>query len=164
VNCSPALKWFVALSVPLTLAWKIPVGPEDPNHRTSEIIKFLANSGFDVTFPGKLIDLQIDAPNIRAISGVCQMLIVEISPDGSERDEIHGFATATAERVFIVFQGRVYAEQPVLLTLANNLWSRFLGKLRLARHITPVLAVIATESCAVQQLPWNLLYQQERFS
>ena len=92
------------------------------------------------------------------------MLIVEISPDGSERDEIHDFAAATAERVFIVFRGRVYAEQPVLLTLANNLWSRFLGKLRLARHITPVLAVIAAESCAVQQLPWNLLYQQERFS
>jgi hypothetical protein len=55
--------------------------------------------------------------------------------------------------VFIIFRGRVYTQQPVLLTVTNYLWSRLLRKLRLIRQVTPVIAAVASPSCDIERYP-----------
>ena len=153
---SPALKWFIVLLLPLTLAWKFAVGPEVPDDLEFEIIKFLRNQHLEVISTNEMVNyLSI----IQATSGSCRMLVAKIAPDGSSRDVIGGLATAN-DRLFIVFRGRVYAHQPVLFTEFRYLWSRFLRELGLVRHIPPVLAVVATTSCDAEQLPWDALHHQ----
>jgi hypothetical protein len=88
------------------------------------------------------------------------MLLTEVSYRGWERDSIYGRATAV-EQVFIVFGGKVYAEQPTWLTAADFLWYKVLGELGLNVRRTPVIAVIATKSCAAERLPWQELGSAE---
>jgi hypothetical protein len=153
VNCSPALKWFIVLLLPLTLALKVTVGPDEANDLELEVVKFLRNQRFDVTSTSEKMNYM---PIIHATSGSCRVLVAKIFSDGSSRDLIGHLATVN-DRVFIVFRGRVYAQQPILLTVVYYLWSRFLRELKLVRHITPVLAVVATTSCDAEHLPWDAL-------
>ena len=153
MNCSPALKWSIVLLLPLTLAWKVAVGPDDASDLELEIVKFLRNRQFDVTSTSEMMNYM---PVIHASSGSCRMLVAKIVPDGSSRDLIGDLATAN-DRVFIVFRGRIYAQQPILFTVLHYLWSRFLRELGLVRHITPVLAVVATTCCDAEQLQWDVL-------
>ena len=150
MSCSLALKWFVALLLPLTLAWKVSVvAHDDPNELASEIIQFLSRQAFDVVLT------ELDSmPVVQATSGSCRILIVQVEPDGSSQDLVRGLAT-TGDHVFIIFRGRVYAQQPVLLTVTDTLWSRSFRKLGLMRRITPVIAAVANASCNIEELPWK---------
>ena len=58
---------------------------------------------------------------------------------------------AEQDRSFVVFRGTVYAQQPILWTVLNYLWSRFLRELGLIRQITPVIAVAANFSCDAER-------------
>ena len=151
MNCSPALKWFVALLLPLTLAWKVTVGHNDPNESASEIVKFLRHQAFDVSLIGRAAD---SMPIVRATSGSCRLLVLEVEPDGSSQELVRDLATATDD-VFIIFSGRVYTQQPVLLTVTNYLWLKSLRKLGLVPRITPVIAAVASASCNIEELPWE---------
>jgi len=150
VSCSPALRWFVALLLPLTLAWKVSVAAhDDPNELASEIIQFLSHQAFDVVLT------ELDSmPVVQATSGSCRMLIVQVEPEGASQDLVRSLAR-TGDHVFIIFRGRVYAQQPVLLTVTDTLWSRSLRKLGLMRRITPVIAAVANASCNMEELPWK---------
>ena len=150
MSCSPALKWFVALLLLLTLAWKVSVAAhDDPNELANEIIQFLSHQAFDVALT------ELDSmPVIQATSGSCRMLFVQVEPDGSSQDLVRSLAR-TGDHVFIIFRGRVYAQQPVLLTVTDTLWSRSLRKLGLMRRITPVIAAVANASCNIEELPWK---------
>jgi len=144
--------WFVALLLALTLLWKVAVAPDDPEKLTSEIRNFFAHQQFDVA-----VTSEMSVPMVQATSGSCHILIANVEPNGSYEDFIRAHATAT-DRVFIVFQGRAYDRQPVLSTMVNSLWSEFLRKFGLVRHITPVFAVVATAYCDAEQLPWEVLH------
>ena len=93
-------------------------------------------------------------PVVQATSDSCRILIVQVEPDGSSQDQVRGLAT-TGDHVFIIFRGRVYAQQPVLLTVTNTLWSRSLRKFGLMRRITPVIAAVANASCNIEKLAWK---------
>jgi hypothetical protein len=142
--------------LPLTIAWKIAVAPDDPNEVVDEIVAFLIRQQFDVVITREASNLM---PIIEATSGLCLMQVAQIEADGTSEDFIRDRATAT-DNVFIVFRGRVYSQQPVLMTMINYLWSKFLHQLKLMRHIAPTIGVVAAASCTVEQLPWELLHQQ----
>jgi hypothetical protein len=89
------------------------------------------------------------------------MLLTEVSPRGWERDSLYNRATA-ADQVFIIFGGKVYAEQPRWLTAADFLWYKLRSELGLKARPTPVIAVIAEKRCAAEHLPWLDLAQVER--
>jgi hypothetical protein len=140
----------VALLLPITLAWKASViAHDDPNEFTNEIIKFLSHQAFDAV----LTDVD-SMPAVRATSGSCRILIVQVDPDGSSQDLVR-YLAATGDHVFIIFRGRIYAQQPVLLTVTDTLWSRSLRKLGLIRSVTPVIAAVANASCNIEKLPWK---------
>jgi hypothetical protein len=156
VSYSPAFKWFIAALVPLTLAWKLAAAPDPSSELKDKLVEFLVYHQFDV-----VLDERIDTmpPVIRATTGTCRMLVMETSPDGWQRDLIRDRAQAT-DRVFFIFRGKVYPDQPTWLTAAAGLWSRQLQRLGLRQYVTPVVAVIASDLCNAEGLPWDELYER----
>jgi hypothetical protein len=151
VSSSPAFKCFIALLLPLTLAWKVAVEHHDASELASDIIKFLHHQAFHAVLTGGNLG---SMPIIRATSGSCRVLIARVDANGSNQELVRDLATPT-DHVFIIFRGRVYTQQPVLLTAANELWMRSLRKLGLMLRITPVIAAVASPSCDIERLPWE---------
>jgi hypothetical protein len=156
VSYSLAFKSFIALLLPLTLVWKLGVAADDSVELKERLVEFLVDHQFNVAALEKWID---PMPGIHATTGRCRMLVMNVSPDGWQRDVIRGHAEAT-DRVFFIFRGKVYSDQPVWLAVAAGFWSRLLRRLGLRQHGMPVIAVIAPEFCNAEQLPWDQLYER----
>jgi hypothetical protein len=155
VKYSPAFKWSVIILLPLTIAWKAAVKPENPTEAQDAIVEFLSKQNFDVTVTRESLEYMAI---IDAISGTCQLRVMKVSPLGHERDFVQQ-AVGTRDHSFYVFRGVVYTEQPVWRTVASYLWFRFFRELGLVERIPPVLALIS--SCEAEQLPWGALGSQE---
>jgi hypothetical protein len=147
VNFSRALRWSIAILVPLTLAWKIAIPPYNPDD-LKEPVEFFVRNGFNVVVTDELV--------IHATTDSCRLLVATLKPDGSNRDLIRS-RTGDPDRQFVVFRGDVYSQQPVFWTMIYYLSSRFLRELGLIRDIAPVIAVGANSSCDTDQLPWGEL-------
>jgi hypothetical protein len=98
-----------------------------------------------------------NVPIIQANSDSCTLLVAALTTDGSNQRLIEN-RFAGAGRRFVVFRGKVYTKQPIFLTVANNLWSRFLTKLGLGRPQWPAMAVGSDASCNAELLPWAELH------
>ena len=155
VKHSPALKWSIAILLPLTIAWKLAVKPENSIEIEDAIVEFLASQKFEVTVTGETMG---NMPIIEANSSSCRLRVAKISPLGHEAEFARRIGMTT-DRSFYVFRGTVYGEQPVWLTVASYLWFRFLRELGLVSRVPPVIAVVS--SCDVEQLPWSALRSQE---
>ena len=153
MNSSSAFRWFIAVMLLVALGWKIAIQPDDPNYLKEDLIKFLERNHFSVVVTDEVVN---DTPIIRATTASCHLQIGRLTPDGSNRDLIRHIAAGT-DRSFVVFRGAVYAQQPILLTVLNYLWSRFLRELGLIRHIAPVITVAVNSSCNAERLPWGEL-------
>ena len=154
MSFSPALKWSIALLLPLTLAWKLTVGPDESAQRNKSIIEFLVRQKFEA------VETDLNGMlAIRAAAGMCRILVLRASPIGSDGDLIRDLAAAT-DRIFTIFRGRVYAEGPNWLIMLGHLKSRFLHRLGLVHHVSSVIAVVASASCDAEQLPWDELRDQ----
>ena len=137
----------------VALGWKIAIQPDDPNYLKEDLIKFFERNHFNVVMTDEMVNY---TPIIRATTASCHLQIGRLTPDGSNRDLIRHIAAGT-DRSFVVFRGTVYAQQPVLWTVLNYLWSRFLRELGLIRHIAPVITVAVNSSCNAERLPWGEL-------
>lgn len=151
MNCSPALKWFVLLLLPLTLAWKLTSDPRDGTEAKDRAAEFLIRHRFYVAERDT-----VGMPLAVATTPDCRMLVGVPTAYGSHRDTINNLAAATDD-VFIVFRGRIYPEQPIWTTAFYRLWSKFLRALGSGGEITPVFAVIAAPGCNARRLPWSEL-------
>jgi hypothetical protein len=156
VNYSIAFKLFIALLLPLTIVWKLTATPHasSSDELKDKLVEFLINHQFHVAVLEEWIDYM---PIISASNGTCRMLILKVSPDGWQRDLVH--ARAQNRRLFFVFRGKIYPDQPIWLTAATYLWSRELQKIGLTLNIAPVIAVIAPELCGAERLPWDELHE-----
>ena len=153
MNSSVAFRWSIAAVLLLTIGWKIAIQPENQNYVKEDLIKFFERHHFNVVVTDEIMNY---TPIIRATTASCHLQIARLTPDGSNRDLIRHIAAGT-DRSFVVFRGAVYAQQPVLLTVLNYLWSRFLRELGLIRHIAPVITVAVNSSCNAERLPWGEL-------
>ena len=154
MNFSRALRWSVAILIPLTLAWKIAIPkiaippaslPEDLK---GKLVEFFERNGFNVIVIDKVI--------LHATTDSCRLLVATLAPDGSNRDLIRSL-TGNPERQFVVFRGDVYTHQPIFWTVTYYLYSRFFRELGLIRDIAPAIAVGANSSCNTDRLPWREL-------
>ena len=152
MSYSPAFKWSIGLLLPLTLAWKLAAGPDDPNESPKTIAQFLRLREFEeVTTEEVMGGMWV----VRAHRGECRLLVVEVSSKGWTRELIGTFAKAS-DRLFIVFRGSVYEYDLNWLTVTNDIYARALRKLGLARA-TLMVGVAASPICAAERLPWNEL-------
>jgi len=141
----------------MSLGWKSAVRIDYSSNLEDKIHSFLRRSDFIVTVSEELIR---DHRTFRAFKAACLMLVTGISHRGWERDTMNKRATA-GEQVFIVFGGKIYAEQPTWLTAFDFLWYKVLSELGFKVFPTPVIAVIASKSCDAQRLPWYELSSAE---
>jgi hypothetical protein len=125
-----------------------------PNEDVQQkVIEFLVRQHFTVALSDQPSE---GKPMIRAGAGMCRILVASSNPMAWDRDIIRHNATV-ADRVFVVFRGRTYKEQPTWLTVPDFLWSRFQRELGLRVRSAPVLVVIATANCDAERLPWSEL-------
>jgi hypothetical protein len=159
VRFSPALKWFIVLLLPITLAWKLAVRPGadlgELNDRQVQlrVAEFLFRQHFNVASAEKIEE---GRPMIQATAGACRMLVAKSTAIGSDRDVIRRLAAPT-DHVFIIYRGRVYVDQPTWLTVSDFLWARLRREMGLNARATSVLAVIAAANCGAERLPWDEL-------
>jgi hypothetical protein len=151
VSFSPALKWFLAVLLPLTVVWKLTVKAEDNGQSEKEVVGFLVRQGFHAA-----VAEDMTLPGIRAVNATCRMRIMMPSYYGADRDLTRNLVAAD-ESLMFVHQGRVYQEQPILLTLSAEMWARSLRRIGVIDHYVPVLAVVAQRQCEAERLPWDQL-------
>ena len=150
---SLAPKVFLALAIALTVSLKVMVrDTENQNaHLTVQdaVVAFLTRHQFQSHgMP--------DGSRIYAASGDCRLLIREMIPQGWNLDSIKTLDSQEG-RLSFVFKGMVYTDQPINIgntTLAHYL-TRLQQKLGLDSVSNPVLAVVASESCSLDVLPWK---------
>jgi len=146
------------LLLPLSLGWKVAVqrgGVDEVTERDAYLTaaEFLVRQRYRVAVSEKLKD---EEPIVQATVGACRILVIKARPEGSDRDQIRRQATA-ADTIFVVFGGRIYAEQPTWLTSFDALWAKFRREFGFKAHTTPAFVVIATKGCGAERLPWSEL-------
>jgi hypothetical protein len=151
VSWSPALKWLIAILLPLTLAWKLNVNAANNDHLEDDVVTFLTRMGFHVVGVENT-----DFRRILAVKGSCRMRVMIALNDGEDRDLMRSLVTADESLIF-VHQGKVYREQPILLTVSAELWARPLRKIGFSVRRGFVLAVVAQRQCDAERLPWDQL-------
>jgi hypothetical protein len=149
VSFSPTFKWLIAILLPLTLAWKLSVKAGDNDHVEKDVIAFLTWQGFHAA-------KDANSRIILAVNGSCHMHVMIVFNNGADRDMMRSLVAADESLIF-VRQGKVYQEQPVLLTVSAELWSRLLRKLGLTDRREFVLAVVAQRQCDADRLAWDEL-------
>jgi hypothetical protein len=151
------LKWFLVLALPLTLGSKLLARPDlstpsekDVQHRVAvlHVRQQIKVALVTQTGEGQIM--------LRAGAGACRILVANSHPIAWERDAIRRNAT-DADRVFVVFRGETYNDQPTWLTVPYFLWMRLQRELGLPARPAPLLAVIASPSCGAERLPWGEL-------
>jgi hypothetical protein len=144
----------------LTLGWKVAARPDASSaiEKTEtdgqrKIADFLVRQHFTAVVPETMPS---ELPMVRATAGACRILVIKPSYDGSDRERMRRY-TSARDTIFVVFGGRIYAEQPTFLTVSDELWARFRRQLGLKVETTPALVVIATKGCDAERLPWQEL-------
>jgi hypothetical protein len=154
-----ALKWLVLVGLlALTLGWKVvarSTAGEQPTDRNVQgaIAEFLVRQHFGVSLSERIEE---GRPAVAANSGSCRILVAKSPALGWDRDLIRRYADAE-DRVFVVFRGRIYSDQPTFLTVFDALSTRFRRELGFRVQPNPVLAVVAKMNCDAERLPWDQL-------
>ena len=95
-------------------------------------------------------------PTVQATSSGCRILVAESPSEGWGRDITRLYATPE-DAVFVVYDGKIYSEQPTWLTVYDTLWSKFPRAFGLKVRTIPILGVVATKACEAERLPWSEL-------
>jgi hypothetical protein len=160
VSYSRTFKWAIAVLIFLTIGWKIAIPPDDASDLDGDLIAFFKRNNFSIALADRIVNPDVGTTNVPIIEAnrdSCTLLVAALIFDGSNRQLIES-RLASADRRFVVFRGKIYTEQPIFLTVANYLWSRFLTELGLGRRQSPALAIGSDASCNADLLPWMDLH------
>lgn len=124
-------------------------GAVDP---TQEIVAFLARAGFESGEANSDVDLF----SVSASSGDCQLLVAVLSPQGWHSDVIERL-TPPNGRLFVLYDGEIYPNQPVLRTRINDILDRTIWSNISGRVSRPVIGVVASQDCDIGKLRWSEL-------
>jgi hypothetical protein len=153
VNSSSIFKWMLAIALVLSVAWKTAIRSGVENDDKEHLVDFLKRNHFEVSPAEQIVN---DVSMIRAQTASCSLKLVQLAPNGSNRDLFRSLA-AGADRAFVVFRGKVYVQQPIFWTVLDDFWVRHLRELGVTTHSAPVIAVAASSSCDAERIPWNEL-------
>ena len=147
----------ITLSLALTLAIKVAFAPsvagiETPAEQAASIAGFLERQGFAVGAPLP----NVDPPMLQAKRADCSLRIAEVSPLGWHRDVLAQLALPGEQGRF-AFRGQLFTSQPVWRTYLDRNWRRVLEYAGLHRPARPVLGILASPACVLQDLPWGQL-------
>ena len=159
MSCSPAVKCLLGVLLVLSLGSKwavsvyVPPVANEQEEKVAEdaVVRFLARNHFTVVSARNVtFGMQI----VEATAGLCQLRVVLSASRGWHRDLIRSMAKP-GERIFVVFRGKIYPEQPMLLTVSDFLWYKLLTKIGVGAAATPVMTVMEEPNCGADRLAWN---------
>jgi hypothetical protein len=136
-----------------SISWKIAISSENGDITKDNLVDFFQRNHFEVSATDQIVH---DLPVLRAKMNSCTLQIVRLTPNGSDRDLFRHLAVG-ADRAFVVFRGKVYAQQPIWWTVLDDVWSRHLRELGMSNRVTAVIAIAANSSCKAERLPWDEL-------
>jgi hypothetical protein len=112
-----------------------------------DIAMVLQRHDFQVEVDQEQVQRQeaIELAWVYGAAGACQVGIVEVSPQGWHRSLISRLAAG--KRLFYMFGGETYFEQPVMRTQTYAYWRKLNRYLGLRTPNRPVLALIAGPAC-----------------
>jgi hypothetical protein len=146
----------LALLLVVSLAVKIPGSTRQENAAAVDVAEyvavFLKRHGFKVDEGTSDVDMF----SLSASSGSCRLLVAVLSPQGWHSDIIRKL-TPASHRLFFLYDGVIYPDQPVLLTRIHDYWSRFLRYAGRDSPLQPVLGIAGSPGCALDGIPWNEL-------
>jgi hypothetical protein len=146
----------LALLLVLSLAIKIPGSTRQENAAAVDvgeyIAVFLKRHGFKVDEETADVDMFA----LSASSGPCRLLVAVLSPQGWHSDIIRKL-TPAGHRLFFLYDGVIYPDQPVLLTRIHDYWSKFLRLAGQDSPLQPVLGIAGSPECPLGGIPWNEL-------
>jgi hypothetical protein len=118
---------------------------------SSRISALLAKEGFAVTVdrPSEGFSWPIEASN-----GGCRLRFAPLAADGSTLNQVRSHV-ARGEGFFVVFDGRLYRDQPVFWTALFNIAPTLRNALGLKNKQMTPLALDASGDCKVESLPWD---------
>ncbi|MET4700328.1 hypothetical protein ABIE65_003368 [Constrictibacter sp. MBR-5] len=137
----------IGLSLKILLPSKPPPYPVPIVSET--FAAFLQSRGFTVIPSASLADLGA----VRAISGPCELLALNVVPQGWQRDVVRSQAEPE-DTILFIFDGTAYAEQPVLLTWVAHYHARLTHSLHMNGVLRPVIAIVASPGCDLTGMNW----------
>jgi hypothetical protein len=152
-------KWLLGAALALSLGskWVLSVyAPPVVNHQEEkaaedDVAAFLVRNQFSVIGARNVtFGMQI----VEATAGLCHLRVALSASRGWHRDLIRSMMNP-GEQTFVVFGGKIYPDQPMLLTITDFLWYKLLTKLGIGAHPTPVVTVMAEPNCGADRLAWN---------
>ena len=115
----------------------------------SQTVAFLSRHGFEAHTEQRRFGRLV-----HGTSGECRLRVLGLNPNGSTRDQVRLIATET-DRIAFVFDGEIYSEQPMLLTVLSHRWTRLRNKIGLPAPMKSVFGVAASRDCSLERLPWR---------
>jgi hypothetical protein len=120
------------------------------DHRGA-ISQFLKQNGYTLTDSGD----EVGSAKIRAVADLdCQVEVVQARTQGWDQHAIR-HASGPDDNFFVVFQGTTYDRYPTWLIMSHRYWDRARRHVGFAEPARPVLAVIASPTCSIRDLPWQ---------
>ncbi len=147
-----APKLLLALVLILTVVPKVlsKVGNDfRPPEAETRTIAFLSHNGFEAHGEQRRFGRLV-----YATSGDCRLRVLEVDPSGVSRDSVR-FMAAPADRIIFIFNGKVYSDQPVVLTFLWSSWTSLRNRVGLQTSPKTILGVAASQACSLDELPWR---------
>lgn len=145
----------LAVTLPLKAFTRDTVKATPWEDAQASILAFFARHGFSARHGFEAPGEQRPAGTlIQATSGRCRLLMGQMHHRGLNLDSFDRLAESVG-RVVFVFGGTIYRQQPVALTSLDHYWTRLQQRIGLSVAWHPVYAVAATDTCALDALPWT---------
>jgi hypothetical protein len=138
----------IGLLLPVTLAWKVYAGVDNPKEFTERTATFLARIGYETSIADAIAGMEA----VRASKGDCHMFVVDRLDSGWTRQLMGSLGEGTS-RYFTVFRGRVFDGDPTWLTALSITYFRNLRRLGWGRSAL-VVGVTASPTCEPDLLSW----------
>lgn len=110
---------------------------------------FLARNGFETERRASDEGLFL----LSATASECRLLVAVLSPEGWHRDVIRKLTPSDSQLIF-VYNGMIYADQPVMLTRLNVYWARLVRAVGGHPPSYPVLGIVGSPKCALGDIKW----------
>ena len=144
----------LALALAVTLPWKFALPTVAPDKRGIALegpaSEFLRRHGFAAT-----VEHRFAGVFIFGTSETCRTILLrEAVGQAVNRDSIQ-LVGRKFGRVSFVFDGVIYQDIPNVGVSVNHYWTRLQQRLGWHTSRKPVIAVVASDDCKIDTLPWN---------
>ena len=143
----------LGLVIAVTVGWKIVLATQPIK---SDQIDFAAAVGGFLTWQDYMVESEVidGLPIVTAVASNCRFVVAKLDHLAWQFDMVQDLAS-TDRKVFFVFRGAVHKKPPVLLSVTDHYWSRFLRELGFARPDALMIAVMAPPHCNAERIPWS---------